>query len=292
MIALASALAAAVLAVLWKGTRAALAERASFHPRRGAVPRPDGADRLDGLREAAFRTPDGLVVRGSWVPSRNRAAVVLAHGSMADRNGVLIEARALQRAGFGALFFDWPGHGESDGDVTLGSHEIAAMRAAVDFVTTQAGVDPARVGALGVSVGAALVAVSASRDPRLRALCLVGAFTDSDVLTRWQYGGWGPITALPALWVDHRYMVDGPLRPIDAMRDLGDRTVLLISGADDRVVPPAMADELFRAIPGAHKELWIVPRAGHADYEEVTGGEYTERIVRFFQDALGVPAAP
>lgn len=288
MIALVCALAFALLAVLWKGTRAAMSERTSFRPRRGPVARPDATDGLEGLRDATFRTPDGLVVRGSWVPSRNGAAVVLAHGSLADRTAVVDEARALGRAGFGALFFDWPGHGESDGEVTLGSREIAAMRAAVDFVTTQQGVDPARVGALGVSVGAGLISVSASKDPRLRALCLVGDFTDSDVLTRWQYRGWGPITALPAVWVDHEYMVDGPLRPIDAMRDLADRDVLLVAGADDRVVPPAMAEELFRALPGAHKELWIVPGAGHVDYEKATSGRYTGRVVRFFEGALGV----
>jgi pimeloyl-ACP methyl ester carboxylesterase len=184
------------------------------------------------------------------------------------------------------MLFDWPGHGESEGRVRLGRDETASLHALVDFVAAQPGVSGDRIGALGTSVGSALVAKGAAEDPRLRALALVGAFTDSDAQTRYEYRY--PWAYWPAIWASHRKMESAPLRPIDAMPSLGgpSRAVLLVAGAKDEVVPPAMAEALYGAAPGPDKELWLVPNAGHMDIDEKSGGAYAKRIVVFFDRAL------
>jgi hypothetical protein len=63
-------------------------------------------------RAVSFRTNDGLVLRGSYVPSRNGAAVIVAPG----RTGTRRHARMLVRHGYGVLIFDRRGEGKSEGD--------------------------------------------------------------------------------------------------------------------------------------------------------------------------------
>ncbi|HXN30272.1 MAG TPA: hypothetical protein VN894_00360, partial [Polyangiaceae bacterium] len=88
--------------VVFQAARAALAEAATFRPRRGPVARPPALVGLSALRDVSFGS-SGATVRGWFVPSRNGAAVVLVHGSGGDRSHVAAEARLLANAGFGAL---------------------------------------------------------------------------------------------------------------------------------------------------------------------------------------------
>jgi pimeloyl-ACP methyl ester carboxylesterase len=125
-------------------------EDATFHPERTPVPRPASIDGLDGLEDASFTAcEEGFQMQGWWLPSKNGAAIVIAHGSNADRTDLLTEARALARKGYGVLLYDQPGHGESQGTVTLGKCEIDALGAALNFALARPGVDPQRLGAIG-----------------------------------------------------------------------------------------------------------------------------------------------
>jgi uncharacterized protein len=62
--------------------------------------------------EVQFTTSDGFLLKGWYIPSRNRAAVI----SFPGRSGTRDQARMLARHGYGVLLFDRRGEGESEGD--------------------------------------------------------------------------------------------------------------------------------------------------------------------------------
>ena len=120
----------------------------------------------------AFPASDGVRLAGWYVPSRNGAAVVLVHGGGGDRQGTILHARMLAKAGYGVLLYDARGRGESAG------HENAAgwqwdrdVHGAVSFLTTR-GID--HIGLLGLSTGAEAVVTEAAADPRVQAVVADG----------------------------------------------------------------------------------------------------------------------
>ena len=273
-----------------QAVRAARSEASLFYPPRGSV----------GLPAILFPTPirdvtvpygNGDQIRVWYIAPRNRATVILAHGSGTNRSQLATETRRLADAGFGVLAFDWPGHGESSGRVTYGLQEKDSFNAAVSFAAAQPEADPGRIGALGFSVGAALVALAAAGDTRIRAVVLVSTFADSDEETRYEFARWGPLMQWPALWVDRTFMPDGPLRPVDSVRALAGRSLLIVAASDDPVVPSWMSEKVYAAAR-ARKEFLILPHSGHSGFDALAPGLYGDSILGFFRDALGATISP
>ena len=53
----------------------------------------------------------------------------------------------------------------------------------------------------------------------------------------------------------------------------------------DPLVPVFMARQLYSAA-ATPKELWLVPRAHHADFAQIAGPEYRNRLAGFFERTL------
>ena len=144
------------------------------------VPRPEiGA--TPALHDLPFRdveltTADGVRLAAWYVPSTNRAAVVLLHGAGSTRSNVLDHAEVLARHGFGVLMLDARGHGRSDGRAMdfgwLGDADIAAATA---FLADQPEIDRDKIGAVGLSMGGEEALGAAATDRHLRAVVAEGA---------------------------------------------------------------------------------------------------------------------
>src|SRR5438876_12126009 len=78
---------------------------------------------IEGLAEISFSSANGPHVAGWYAPSRNRAAIVLVHGTGADRSSLLFETGFLSQAGFGVLAVDLPGQGASGGRTRWGDRK-------------------------------------------------------------------------------------------------------------------------------------------------------------------------
>jgi fermentation-respiration switch protein FrsA (DUF1100 family) len=206
-------------------------------------------------------------------------------GSDADRTQLLPEADILAGAGYGVLVFDRPGTGESGGAKYSGD-ELAFLRAAVDALAAQPGIEAGRLGGLGFSSGAAFLAEAAARDARLQGVVLAGCYTNADEYIV-HFRGRGPLTGYPALWAAEWAGITFP-HPVARVPTFAPRSILFVTGDGDPTVPPAMSSQLY-AVASEPKELWIVKGAAHGDYDRVAPRELDARLVGFFGRALLAP---
>jgi pimeloyl-ACP methyl ester carboxylesterase len=90
--------------------------------------------------------------------------------------GQLEQAAALAQHGLGVLLFDQRDHGDSDGTQT--SFTGDDVLAALNYLRSRSDVDPDRIGALGLSLGAIGIvhaaAAAAAGDDGLKAIVLDG----------------------------------------------------------------------------------------------------------------------
>jgi pimeloyl-ACP methyl ester carboxylesterase len=241
---------------------------------------------LDGLVDVEFPGAGGGAVRAWYVPSKNGAAIVLSHGSPGTRADLLPEAKHLGAAGFGLVMFDFPGHGESDGQATWDVAAFQAFRAGVDFAAARPEVAPNRIGALAFSMSTYVAASSAATDPRVSALCLAGAFGRYTDTLRAQYRTLGPVTAWAAELGARRAGVSvDEIRTVDVIERVAPRPLLFVTGSNDTNVPPVLTEELF-ARAREPKDLLSIPGAAHGNYGAAPGSQYFDRLVRFFDKAL------
>ena len=254
------------------------------HVARGFVP---AADLGAAYEEVAFTTSDGLQLKGWYIPSKNRAAVIAFPG----RKGPQRQARLLARHGYGVLLFDRRGEGESDGDPnTFGWRGERDVHAAAEFLRSRADVDPARIGGIGLSVGGEMMLEAAAESTGLRAVVSEGAGIRSI----------REALAIPGT----RKLVESTLA-----HAIVTPAVALFSNA---VPPPSLEDLAARisprpvffiyATPGQGgeaeltrtfydaarepKEIWRVPGSGHTGGIEARPREYERRVIGFFDDAL------
>jgi pimeloyl-ACP methyl ester carboxylesterase len=281
-----------LIGLLWEGRRAVLAYRAestTFHPPRGAVAMPPDSASLR-LTRVHFTSRDGTSLSGWYIPSRDGAAILLAHGTDATRASLLGEARILSAAGDGVLLFDFPGHGESAGEVRFGRPATLAVEGAMDFLTSRHDVDSARVGAVGFSDGGVAVADAAVVDPRIKAVALVATPADADRQTRAEYQRFGPVAVYSALLA---YRLRGvrldSLRAESDVASISPRPLAIFGGNEDGVVPLSEAKVLFAASRPPH-ELDVVAHGNHGEYA-LKDAAYGAELVRFFAGALASASA-
>lgn len=248
----------------------------SLHPERAGIA---------GLTEVAFPSADGTALAGWYAPSRKRAAIVLIHGTGADRSSLLQETKWLSEAGFGVLAIDGPGQGQSAGRTRWGVPERQAIMGAVTWLSARADVDPRRIGGFGLSMGAYVMTQAAVLDKRLTAVVL--ASTPSDVVEQnWlATANWGLLTQVPCYLALRLYGQSLDMMPKDVIGGIAPRPVFLLAGELDTLVPPFMSRQLFAAA-GGQAQLWTVPGAHHSDFGQVAPDEYRSRLIDFFNRTL------
>ena len=114
-------------------------------------------------------TSDSLELTGSYVPSKNRAAVILFPG--ATRSA---EARMLIRHGYGVLLLNPRGQGTSEGDTVrwAGDRDLIA---GAEYLKTRPDVDDDRIGGYGFSVGGEILIEAAAQSTDFKAIVSEGA---------------------------------------------------------------------------------------------------------------------
>ncbi len=259
----------------------------SVHPLRTPV---SGSPASLGMayEDAFIPSSDGVVLRGWYVPTRNGAVIIALHGSDSNRDQLLWHAQALAEHGYGVLLFDLRAHGESGGAFFPVTNASTDVKAAVAYLRARERVDPERIGAVGLSLGAHVILQAAAEDTSLKALVSDGASTNraDDLLPlppqyRLMY------FAAPMWWMADRVselMTGVPAEPfIVLVTRIAPRQILFISSGQEP--EPFMNRRLYeRAGPGA--QLWELPDTGHVGGIFAHPQEYRQRMLSFFDAAL------
>jgi hypothetical protein len=236
--------------------------------------------------EVRLRTSDGLVLAGSYVRSRNGAAVIVFPG----RSGPVPHARLLARHGYGVLLIDRRGEGASEGDFNaFGWSGEPDLRAALAFLRTRPDVDARRIGGLGLSVGGELLLQTAAHTRALAAVVSEGAGVRS--LAEQLHT---PDVPAPLRWLSPRTIQTAAVAVLsnsapppdlaELVRHIAPRPVLLIRALDGN--PDEELNRVYLTRSGAPKALWEIPDGGHTGGLAAHPDEYERRVVGFFDRAL------
>jgi pimeloyl-ACP methyl ester carboxylesterase len=226
-------------------------------------------------------TSDSLELTASYVPSRNRAAVVLFPGATRSE-----EARMLLKHGYGVLLLDPRGQGNSEGDTVrwAGDRDLLA---AVEYLRSRSDVDPNRIGGFGFSVGGEILLEAAARSTGFAAVVSEGAgerVGEADVsgLSRLLVSpSQAVLTAATTVFSNH-----GPPPPIvDRIGRIAPRSVLLVY-ADPGIGGEATRQPKYYEAAGEPKAIWRVPGSRHTGGIDARPAEYEQRVVAFFDAAL------
>jgi hypothetical protein len=252
------------------------------HTSRAKVPR---ADLGAAYENVSFTTSDGLRLKGWYISSRNSAAVIAFPGRASAQK----RAKMLARHGYGVLLFDRRGEGESEGDPNLfGWQGERDIHAAVAFLQRRPGVDPERIGGIGLSVGGEMMIEAAAESNALKAIVSEGASSRSvrDELANpggeWlEVLGTGINTAATAIFGNHL--------PPASLKSLVPRiapgSVFFVYGERGQPAEEP-ANSAFYSAAGRPKAIWKVPGSGHIGGIDAQPAEYERRVVAFFDEAL------
>jgi dipeptidyl aminopeptidase/acylaminoacyl peptidase len=289
----AAALTGVPLAVAW------IISQNVLHPKRRVEDHT--IDDFDLPAEAvSFAGRDGTPLAGWFIPAPGGApspAIVLTHGWARSRAELLPHADFLHRAGYAVLSFDTRHRGESGGDaVTMGLRERHDLLGALDYLCGRPEVDPAHVGAFGMSTGGVVTILVAAEDRRLCAVAVEAPFADRDAvmvraLRHYYRLPSFPIADLAKAVIERRLGESmDPVQPARVVAAVSPRPLFVIADERDAVVGVEQTLQLFEAA-AEPKSLWLIPGADHARGWQGAPAEYEQRVIAFFNEHLAAGRA-
>ncbi|HSD83184.1 MAG TPA: alpha/beta fold hydrolase [Anaerolineae bacterium] len=250
----------------------------------GITPRDKGLS----YEDVTLTTADGLSLQGWYLPSRNRAAIILLHGYGGNRLEVLDRAALLAQHDYGVLLYDERGSGESGGDQrTFGWLDVNDVSLALAYLQARAEIDPQRIGLLGFSIGGQIALRAAAQSDHVKVVVA-------------EEPGFARISDVPDLpgLMDNFY---------DVSYWIGERWLSLRTGAP---IPTGVVDELKRMTPrpilftatgqdygralvryfyeqaADPKEWWEVPETDHGNSLRARPQEYEHIVIDFLDRGL------
>ncbi len=243
-------------------------------------------------QEVHFPAADGIDLRAWYVPSTNKAAVVLRHGSGSTSSDALPQAAVLARHGYGVLITDARGHGGSSGRaMDFGWYGDADIQGAVDFLINQPGVDSTRIGVAGLSMGGEEAIGAIAGDWRIAAVVAEGATGRTEADKAWLsdvYGFRGSVQR-GLEWVEYSLtdLLTDASKPValsDAVRLAVPRPILLIAAG--KVEDEPQAAKYIQSQSPDTVIVWTIPDSGHIGGLSSAPAEWERTVIEFLDNAL------
>ncbi|HEX8733613.1 MAG TPA: alpha/beta fold hydrolase [Ktedonobacterales bacterium] len=280
-------------ALLWFTYRVA---RGLLRPERKALALTP-ADVGLALTDVRIAGPSGALA--AWyLPARNGCTLICCHGIHDNRGQWLEQVAALHaRSGYGAVLFDFAGHGHSEGAmVTYGIREREDVAAVIAWLRARGDVDMDGLAIMGYSLGAITATLAAAEAPELRALVIESGFADlqrdiAQLFTRFTHLPAFPLANLVVWWGQRMANVRlSDIRPAQVIGQVSPRATLIIADMQDSLADEPYDGERLYAAAGEPKELWQVAEARHVQAYWRDPDMWIARVGAFLDQHLA-PAA-
>jgi dienelactone hydrolase len=250
--------------------------------------------------------PENNVVHAEYFQPRGpgpHPGVVVLHILGGDFNLSRLIAYHLAANGTAALFVKMPYYGERrsptnprrmierDPRLTVEgmTQGVLDIRRAAAWLGQRPEVDSNRLGITGISLGGIMTALAATAEPRFKSVAiylggggLAEAIWDSPVReTRGVREQWEATGGTRETFLETLRLVD----PAAYASNLRGRRILIVSAANDEVIPPEASRRLHAAIGDAPKIVWL--NSGHYSAAFYLPRELV-RLDTFFADKQGV----
>jgi dipeptidyl aminopeptidase/acylaminoacyl peptidase len=243
------------------------------------------------FESVTINSTKGLQVAGYFLPGTNGATVITVPAFNAGRGGQLGDSAVFHQAGFNVLTLDsrvctrlgW---------FSLGYYEVEDVLAAYDYLITRPDVNAGRISLHGFSSGGATALMAAQQSDVFQAVSAMGGYHDyalelglgqsTDFFSSlYQWGVAGGYRLFTGNDITR-------LSPYNGLDQLGSIPVLLIYGSTEVTLVGARKMLERGRVAGVPMELWVVPGAGHGNYQALEPLEYARRLTAFHARALGV----
>ena len=230
-------------------------------------------DRGVDLHRISFVSPKGGRATGLlYVPhdslrvSKGRApAIVMLHGAPGDAAGMAGIAVPVSRQGAIVLAVDAPfARRDKNSPLSFTSRDsvdqvqlMVDLQRAVDVLIARTDVDASKLGFVGLSYGAAMGAMFAGIERRIDAYALLVG--DAGLAAHFKDADLSQFPGLPPLSRDQWCRWFAAMEPLSSTHFIGNAAparVLFLWGRQDRLVPPTLANELFRAAGDTKEARW------------------------------------
>jgi len=228
-----------------------------------------------------------------YLPARNGRTLICCHGINDNRSQWLEQVARLHERGYGAVLFDFAGHGHSDGDtVTYGVRERDDVAAIITWLRERGDVDMDGLAIMGYSLGAITATLAAATLPELRALVIESGFADlqhdiAQLFTRYTRLPAFPMANMVVWWAQRMADVRlSDIRPAQVIGQISPRPALIISDLADGLADEPYDGERLYAAAGEPKELWQVADAPHVQAYWRRPEEWVARVGDFLDRHL------
>jgi len=212
-----------------------------------------------------------------WIPAKEPSEKVLLyfHGNAEVLQYESAELELFRQTGYNLLFVDYRGYGHSSPLQTTGITTAADARAAFKYLEQQRHFAASNIILCGWSIGTGVAAQLAVETPGAGGLILVSPITSvADVANE----GWifrYPLR--PVQWLRH----DNDMATKDKIVSIHMPT-LIMTGAEDTLAPPWMAQELYSRAPGP-KTIQLIQGADHNSIMDDYSGMLLRTVEAFLQ---------
>lgn len=218
-------------------------------------------------------------------PEVKRKLAIVCHGYTCGKYSSMIYADMFLQRGITVLAYDHRNHGLSGkANTTMGYYEKFDLQSVLDWCYEEYGPNLAIV-THGESMGAATVLLHHAIDGRVRCTIADCGYSSLVRLLKHQLKTNYHLPAFPFLYVAKLivrlragFWIDDVEPWVGAVHS--NSPILFIHGAEDNYVPYSMSMDMYDMKPDK-KELYLAPKAGHAQSCQTNRKEYQDKLNQF-----------